>query len=390
MKTSLIRHAPPAHVLEVCTWWGDVVVDVRSIRAGEVAVVAGRAIKNTDVVDGAASQRATNALTGASADEGFLDAGPLRLELRRRQGLPAAAAMSTVDTRAAKIMAMAMMTCVGLLTAAFLTPPTHGVEDDLVRSAMAENAIPMIRAVRPPPTTPPATPKKAPRRLPPDNRKTASAMTAKARTSKAAKHANDVAMATSALQTLGLGVGSVGAKLELDLGLALQNLRSIPAGVDGAVAGVGVRSVGGGVNGVAVGIGALGSGGVLGVENGGNVNLTGRGHKAGRVVGGKTGPVQGGLERGEIQRVINKAMSQIRYCYERELGAAPTLEGRLLMAWTIGATGYVSSVSAVDDGVGKDVGACVSRVLQRLRFPSPRGGGVVNVSYPFLFSVAGD
>ena len=32
---------------------------------------------------------------------------------------------------------------------------------------------------------------------------------------------------------------------------------------------------------------------------------------------------------------------------------------------------------------------CVQRIIQRLKFPTPKGGGVVNVTYPFVFSNSG-
>jgi hypothetical protein len=31
----------------------------------------------------------------------------------------------------------------------------------------------------------------------------------------------------------------------------------------------------------------------------------------------------------------------------------------------------------------------VQRIIQRLKFPTPKGGGVVNVTYPFVFSNSG-
>jgi hypothetical protein len=97
-----------------------------------------------------------------------------------------------------------------------------------------------------------------------------------------------------------------------------------------------------------------------------------------------------GLSRDEIQRVIARAMAQMKYCYEKELDRDPALEGKLVLHWLIQTTGEVAAVN-VDDAMSgvvsgvAPVAECVSRVLQRMKFPNPRGGGVVHVSYPLVF-----
>jgi hypothetical protein len=100
-----------------------------------------------------------------------------------------------------------------------------------------------------------------------------------------------------------------------------------------------------------------------------------------------------GLTREEIQRVLKRVMPQIKYCYEKELNREPTLEGKLTTAWTITKDGTVSgaqlSATTMQKTGGDQVGSCVTRILGRLQFPSPRGGGQVVVTYPFVFSTAG-
>ncbi|MDP2340784.1 MAG: AgmX/PglI C-terminal domain-containing protein [Deltaproteobacteria bacterium] len=123
---------------------------------------------------------------------------------------------------------------------------------------------------------------------------------------------------------------------------------------------------------------------------GGNIDLGGRGKAMSRIVPGKV-IYEGGLDREEIQRVVSRSMSQIKYCYERELNRDPSLKGKLVMSWTIDGKGLVASVVVVENTIGAPggaaVAACVSRITQRWTFPAPKGGGVVNITYPFVFSV---
>ena len=96
--------------------------------------------------------------------------------------------------------------------------------------------------------------------------------------------------------------------------------------------------------------------------------------------------VQGGLERDVIARVISSQLGQIRYCYERQLSASPDLYGKVLIKFTIGAQG-----SVVTQNVGLTtlksamVEGCILRRVARWRFPQPKGGTAVLVTYPFLF-----
>ncbi len=120
--------------------------------------------------------------------------------------------------------------------------------------------------------------------------------------------------------------------------------------------------------------------------------LAGVGRHRGATVKPEPMVVTDGLTRAEIQRVLDRVLPQIRSCYENELGHAPDLEGKVVTSWTITAAGSVASPGVVQStfgAAGAPVGACVVHVIGRLKFPSPRGGGQVVVSYPFVFSVAG-
>ena len=99
---------------------------------------------------------------------------------------------------------------------------------------------------------------------------------------------------------------------------------------------------------------------------------------------------KGSLSREEIQRVIRRHLSQIKFCYERELQKEPNLQGKIVASWTIGGNGLVRSAKGTQNTMGnKKVESCVVRIIKRMRFPRPRGGGQVFVTYPFVFSASG-
>lgn len=96
--------------------------------------------------------------------------------------------------------------------------------------------------------------------------------------------------------------------------------------------------------------------------------------------------IEGGLDRDVIADVIRRNLGQIRYCYERQLSSNPDLYGKVLVKFTIGATGTVAE-PRVDSSTLKSamVEGCILRRLASWKFPNPKGGTQVRVSYPFLF-----
>lgn len=96
--------------------------------------------------------------------------------------------------------------------------------------------------------------------------------------------------------------------------------------------------------------------------------------------------IEGGLDRDVIADVIRRNLGQIRYCYERQLSSNPDLYGKLLVRFTIDAGGGVMD-SKIDTSTLKSslVEGCVLRRMAGWKFPLPKGGTQVRVSYPFLF-----
>lgn len=97
----------------------------------------------------------------------------------------------------------------------------------------------------------------------------------------------------------------------------------------------------------------------------------------------------GGLDKDVIMKVIRANQRQIKACYEFELQKR-LFGGKLAVAWTIGADGSVVNVAAAEDTLGApEVTACVTARIARWVFPPPAGGGIVNVTFPWLFKAAG-
>ena len=100
--------------------------------------------------------------------------------------------------------------------------------------------------------------------------------------------------------------------------------------------------------------------------------------------------VVGALDKSLIRGAIRRRYKQIKYCYEKELQHTDGIGGRVVISFIIGANGYVmtSGVDATSTG-SSTVDQCIARVIKRIGFPAPSGGGVVKVRYPFLLKSAG-
>lgn len=141
-------------------------------------------------------------------------------------------------------------------------------------------------------------------------------------------------------------------------------------------AGFGARGHGKGGGGSGYGSGYGSGGGYLGAKGNGRIG----------VVSGDP-VVMGSLDRDVIDRVIRQHLAEIRYCYRRQLQMDWDLEGRVAFRFVIAVDGSVVSVEVVESDLGNPiVEDCIARRLRRLSFPMPDGGGVVVVTYPFVFS----
>ncbi|MBI3535909.1 MAG: AgmX/PglI C-terminal domain-containing protein [Deltaproteobacteria bacterium] len=96
--------------------------------------------------------------------------------------------------------------------------------------------------------------------------------------------------------------------------------------------------------------------------------------------------IEEGLTKDEVGEVIHKHLSEIRYCYESAMMKTPDLEGKLVIHFQIGGAGGVKT-AAVKTSTLPDprLDDCVLRRLVTWKFPTPKGGIDVAVSYPFIF-----
>ena len=95
----------------------------------------------------------------------------------------------------------------------------------------------------------------------------------------------------------------------------------------------------------------------------------------------------GPLDRSLIDAVIKRNISQIRYCYQKELQTHPELGGKVVVKFTIAGDGSVSSADIKSSSLGSEVAeSCIANRFYGFKFPEPKGGGIVLVSYPFLFA----
>lgn len=134
------------------------------------------------------------------------------------------------------------------------------------------------------------------------------------------------------------------------------------------------------------GVGTAGKGGGSGDYKGFGGLATGNVGNASVGLLEEESEVDGGLDKDVIARYIKSQLGQIRYCYERQLSANPDLYGKVMIKFTIGATGAVVTQNIGSSSLSNAmVEGCILRRVAGWQFPTPKGGTQVLVSYPFLF-----
>lgn len=129
--------------------------------------------------------------------------------------------------------------------------------------------------------------------------------------------------------------------------------------------------------------GIAGGKGAAGLSNGLGAGKTGSG---GVGLIEEESEVDGGLDREVIAQYIKTQLGQILYCYERQLSANPDLYGKVAVKFTIAATGQVEYQSIGDSTLkSSSVEGCILSKIAKWKFPEPKGGTKVMVTYPFLF-----
>ncbi len=181
-----------------------------------------------------------------------------------------------------------------------------------------------------------------------------------------------------------------------ELKAAMGGLFGATAGDAGGMGGLGLRGSGSGGGGVGntIGIGGIGTKG-----RGGGSGSYGDG--VGLGMGGKKGvdigitssepTVMGSLDKELIRQVIHRNRGQIRYCYESQLTRHPNLNGKVTVRFVITMNGDVSSSNVSQSTANNaELETCVAGRVRTWKFPKPKGGGVVVVTYPFIFKQSGE
>jgi len=164
------------------------------------------------------------------------------------------------------------------------------------------------------------------------------------------------------------------------------------------VGGLGLVGTGSGGGGTGEGTIGLGNFGTIG-KGGGGGNGSGYGRGAGGLGGRRakapdvipgTANVRGSLDKEIIRRIIRRHINEVKYCYEQELTKKPELGGRIMVQFTIAASGQVIASVLQNSTMGNaKVENCTVQAVRRWEFPKPLGGGIVIVSYPFVLTPAG-
>ncbi|WP_224242082.1 AgmX/PglI C-terminal domain-containing protein [Hyalangium gracile] len=228
--------------------------------------------------------------------------------------------------------------------------------------------------------TPPPKQKEVAPPPPPESK----ALKALAKLSAAGPATNDV---LAAVDKLGSGPGSKNVKT------SNYKLSGLIGKAPIANAGLGTFGLGGGGKGGGAtlgaellrgkgggGIGALGAGGVGKGQVGGVVT---------RATSRSVAATQGSIDREAVAKVINSHLQEVYACYERALLKDTGLAGKVVLEWTIGGNGSVVAAKTKSSTLRNGtVEACILSSLKKWTFPAPKGG-VVIISYPFIFNSVG-
>lgn len=101
--------------------------------------------------------------------------------------------------------------------------------------------------------------------------------------------------------------------------------------------------------------------------------------------------VMGAIDQDAIEAALLAHKDEFRLCYEREINAEnPNIAGRVSTHFVIGSSGHVTQAGIASSTLGNaNAERCIVTVIKRIDFPMPRGGGTVQVTYPFKFSSMG-
>src|SRR5262249_46689992 len=93
-----------------------------------------------------------------------------------------------------------------------------------------------------------------------------------------------------------------------------------------------------------------------------------------------------GLTPDEVGRIIRRHWNALKFCYEKELGVYPDLDGSVILSFQISPTGDVTNAFVSQTTLeNREALDCMVDLARGWKFPPPHGGGVVDVNYPLTF-----
>jgi outer membrane biosynthesis protein TonB len=97
--------------------------------------------------------------------------------------------------------------------------------------------------------------------------------------------------------------------------------------------------------------------------------------------------VLGSIDPELLRKILQEYIPQFRYCYQQELKVNEAAEGVIDLAFRINANGPISNIKVTGKKAKFSRGgtACMAKVLKIIKFPTPKGGGVVDIKQPLNF-----
>lgn len=140
-------------------------------------------------------------------------------------------------------------------------------------------------------------------------------------------------------------------------------------------------------------VGTVSGVGTAGIAGGRGTAGLGSGLAAGKTGSGGIGlledesEVEGGLDRDVIAQYIKSQLGKLLSCYERQLAVNKDLGGKVSVKFVISGTGQVITQNIVETGMrDQTTESCMLSNISKWKFPEPKGGTKVVVTYPFLFN----